>query len=115
MQPGTKQWLESMYSACVPIYRVCAALIVKETGCSPRFQPWQVSSEFYMREVLGINREWGVLAWDVAGKAICYMCLEAVGYLTLVSLSPIGMLFSWEYSKRTASPFYPLLGPTGSD
>lgn len=53
-----------------------------------------------MREVLGINREWGVLAWDVAGKAICYMCLEAVGYLTLVSLSPIiGMLFSREYSK----------------
>ncbi len=37
-----------------------------------------------MREVLGMEREWGVLAWDVAGKAICYMCLEAVGYLFLV-------------------------------
>ncbi|CAN0413407.1 unnamed protein product, partial [Laminaria digitata] len=44
----------------------------------------KVSSEFYMREVLGMKREWGVLAWDVAGKAIWYMCLEAVGYLTMV-------------------------------
>ena len=40
-----------------------------------------------MREVLGMEREWGVLAWDVAGKCICYMCLEAAGYLFLVRLS----------------------------
>ena len=43
-----------------------------------------MSSEFFMREVLGMEREWGVLAWDVAGKGICYMCLEAAGYLFLV-------------------------------
>lgn len=65
-----------------------------------------------MREVLGINREWGVLAWDVAGKAICYMCLEAVGYLTLVSL--FLMLFWWKCSKFSA-PISTLLGGTGSD
>lgn len=32
-----------------------------------------------------MNRKWGVMAWDVAGKPICYMCAEAIGYLTLVS------------------------------
>lgn len=37
-----------------------------------------------MREVLGMEREWGVLAWDVAGKGICYMLLEAVAYLSMV-------------------------------
>lgn len=45
----------------------------------------QISSEFFMREVLGMEREWGALAWDTAGRGICYMLLEAVGYLSLVS------------------------------
>ena len=45
-----------------------------------------MSSEFYIREVLGRQRPWGVLAWDVAGQAIVYMCLQAVGYLALVSV-----------------------------
>lgn len=45
----------------------------------------KVSSEFYVREVMGIERSpWGVLAWDVAGMGICYMCLEAVAYLAVV-------------------------------
>lgn len=66
-----------------------------------------------MREVLGISREWGVLAWDVAGKAICYMCMEAVGYMTLVSLFLL-LLFLWKYSKY-ASPLVTMLGSAGSD
>eukprot|EP00752_Nemacystus_decipiens_P003898 g3578.t3 len=45
----------------------------------------RVSSEFFMREVLGMEREWGVLAWDVAGRGICYMLLEAAAYLSMVS------------------------------
>ncbi|CAN0193444.1 unnamed protein product [Ectocarpus sp. 12 AP-2014] len=44
----------------------------------------RVSSEFYVREVMGMDREGGVLAWDVAGRGICYMCLEALAYLGLV-------------------------------
>lgn len=57
----------------------------------------QVSSEFFMREVLGMDREWGVLAWDVAGRGISYMLLEAFGYLCMVSLvmcSPISALLT---------------------
>lgn len=46
----------------------------------------QVSSEFYMREVMGLERsKLGVLAWDVAGMGITYMLLETLLYLTLVS------------------------------
>ena len=45
----------------------------------------QVSSEFFMREVLGVETEWGVLAWDVAGRGISYMLLEAAAYLFMVS------------------------------
>lgn len=54
----------------------------------------QVSSEFYVREVLGMDREWGVLAWDVAGRGICYMCLEALAYLGLVSYNFEDYFFS---------------------
>ena len=39
-----------------------------------------------MREVLGIEREWKAMAWDVAGQGIVYMCIEALVYFTLVSL-----------------------------
>eukprot|EP00903_Cladosiphon_okamuranus_P005738 g5694.t1 len=44
----------------------------------------RITSEFFMREVLGMEREWGVFAWDVAGKEICYMLLEAMAYLSMV-------------------------------
>ena len=38
-----------------------------------------------MREVMHLQRSpWGVLAWDVAGMGIAYMCLEALAYLCML-------------------------------
>lgn len=52
----------------------------------------KVSSEFYIREVMGIERSrWGVLAWDVAGMGICYMFLEAAVYFAVVLLVEYGL------------------------
>lgn len=60
-----------------------------------------------MREVLGMDREWGVLAWDVAGKGISYMCLEAAGYLGLVSVLLLLCLRQDPlWANRTKSPTF---------
>ncbi|CAM9219255.1 unnamed protein product [Choristocarpus tenellus] len=44
----------------------------------------KLSEEYYMREVLGQFQVGGVFGWEVAGREMVYMLLEAVGYLSAV-------------------------------